>query len=90
MSSNQQILKLAIKDSSENNFEQELREFPSAIVTRTNDMNNFSEQFNYMSPEVEDHIFSWPYAFAEVYLKSNAHEQVGYIYSRVQKMRDLN
>ena len=58
MSSNQQILKLAIKDSSENNFEQELREFPSAIVTRTSDMNNFSEQFNYMSPEVEDHIFS--------------------------------
>ena len=35
MSSNQQILKLAIKDPSENNFEQELKEFPSAIVNQS-------------------------------------------------------
>ena len=78
MSSNQQILKLAIKDSSENNFEQELKEFPSTIVNPANDIiNNFSKQSNYMSPEVEDHISSLPYAFAEVHLKSNAHEQAG-------------
>ena len=36
MSSNQQALKLAIKDPSENNFEHELKEFPSAIVNPTN------------------------------------------------------
>ena len=78
MSSNQQILKLAIKDPSENNFEQELKEFPSAIVNHTNDiMNNFSEQLNYISTEVEDHSSSSPYPFAEVHLKSNAHEQAG-------------
>ena len=76
MSSNQQTLKLAIKDPSENNFEQELKEFPSAIVNPTNDIiNNFSEQSNYISPEVEDHSSPSPYRFAEVHLKSNAHEQ---------------
>ena len=72
MSSNQQILKLAIKDSSENNFEQELKEFPSAIVTPTNDIVP-----RIMSPELEDHISSSPCTFAEVHLKSNAHEQAG-------------
>ena len=76
MSSNQQALKLAIKDPSENNFEQELKEFPSAIVKPTNDIiNNFSEQLNYISPEVGDHSSSSPYPSAEVHLKSNAHEQ---------------
>ena len=76
MSSNQQALKLAIKDPSENNFEQELKEFPSAIVNPTNDIiNNFSEQLNYISPEVGDHSSSSPYPSAEVHLKSNTHEQ---------------
>ena len=40
MLSNQQIHKLAIKDSSENNFEEELRKLPSAIVNPTNGIIN--------------------------------------------------
>ena len=45
-------------------------------MNHTNDiMNNFSEQLNYISTEVEDHSSSLPYPFAEVHLKSNAHEQ---------------
>ena len=76
ISSNQQVLELAIKDSSENKFQQELKEFASVIVNPTNGIiNNFSEELNYMSPEVENHISLSPYAFAEVHSKSNVHEQ---------------
>ena len=99
MSSNQQILKLSIKDSSENNFGQELTEFESAIVNHTNGiMNNFSEQLNYISPKVEDHSSSSPYSFAEGHLKSKhinklevgIFEKIIYICFRVQKIRDHN
>ena len=76
MLSNQKAIKLAMKDPSENKFEQELNEFASAIVNPTNDIiNNFSEQLNYISQDVEDHSSSSPYPFAEVHLKSNAQEQ---------------
>ena len=76
MLSNQKAIKLAMKDPSENKFEQELNEFSSAIVNPTNDIiNNFSEQLNYISQDVEDHSSSSPYPFAEVHLKSNAQEQ---------------
>ena len=76
MSPNPRTHKFTIKDPSENNVEQELKEFPTAIVNPTNDIiNNFSEQLNYISPEVEDHSSSSPYPFAEFHLKSNAHDQ---------------
>ena len=38
-------------------------------------INNFSEQLNYISQDVEDQSSPSPHRFAEVHLKSNAHEQ---------------
>ena len=77
---------MAIKDPSESNFEQELKEFPSATVNPTNDIiSNFSEQLNYISPEVADYSSSSRYSFSEVHLKPNAHEQAKsrYFYKRL-------